>query len=410
MRFSTKAVHAGYQAEATTGACSLPIYGTASYAYEGPDELSEAFVGRRFGHIYSRISNPTVSAFEVRMNALENGRGAVATSSGMSAIATAVLTLASQGDEIASSTSLFGGTLHLFNDVFSRCGIVTRYADPCDLDAFAAILNERTRLIFVESLGNPKLDVPDVAGLAALAAGRGIPLVIDSTLTPPCIFQPRDFGAAVSVHSATKYITGNGTAIGGVLVDLGTFDWTTSRSEHVAQFGKRAGRLAFLAAVRKTIATNLGTAPSPFNAYLHCTGLETLPLRVKAHCSNAGKLAGFLARHPKVVEVNYPGLAASRHHDRARQQFDAPGGLLTVRLGSKEGAFRLLRSLKLARNVANLGDVKTLVIHPASTIYSECSQEECSRAGVSDDLVRVSVGIEDSRDIIADFRQALKQV
>ena len=410
--FETRAIHAGISAERNGGATSVPIYESAAFAYKSPEELEEVFAGRRFGYLYGRVANPTVAVFEERVNALEAGVGAIAAASGMAAVATAVGALTRAGDEILASTSLFGGTYHLFNKVFGRHGVGTRYADPLDLDAVKAAVTEKTRLVFVETIGNPKVDVPDIDALAGVARDHGIPLVVDGTLTSPYLFQARDHGTAIAIHSATKYITGSGSAIGGVIVDLGTFDWRTSRDADIRQAATRMDpRFAFLSVARREILQNTGATLDPFAAYLHALGLETLALRMERHCSNALALARFLEGHPAVAAVDYPGLASSPHHEVARRQFaDRYGGLLALRLGSRERCFRFAGALELARSQTNLGDAKTLVIHPASTIYRDCTDDERRAAGVTDDLLRVSVGIESPRDIIADFNHALEGV
>ncbi len=408
-RFETRAIHSGFEPAEHGGATSVPIYQTAAFAYETAQELAEVFEGRSYGHVYSRISNPTVAAFERRMAALEGGIGAVATASGMAAITTVLLALCGPGEEVVSSPGLFGGTLTLLNRLFRRYGVHTRYVDPLDLPALEAALSERTRLVFVESLGNPGLDVPDLGRIAALASRRRVPVVVDSTLTTPYLSPAREHGASLVVHSSTKYISGSGNSIGGVLVDTGLFDWSAVQNPELQVAAGRVGaEMAFLSLARRLVVQHTGSILSPFNAYLHCLGLETLALRMERHCSNALALAEFLQSHPGVEAVRYPGLKGDRGFEAATRQLGGRyGALLTARLGSRERCFRLIDRLRLASNLANLGDAKTLVIHPASTIYHDCTREEMVRAGVSDDLIRISVGIENPQDIIEDFRQAL---
>ena len=410
--FETRAIHSGHSSERHNGATTIPIYETAAFAYSTAEELAEVFDGKRAGHIYSRISNPTVQAFELKMSALEKGVGALATASGMAAIATILFALCRQNDEIVSSSSLFGGTLLLFNKIFKKYGVGVHFVDPLDLDLFRKAVSSKTSLIFLETISNPKLDVPDIGKIAELAREKGVPLVVDSTLTTPYLFKARDFGASLVVHSNTKYIAGNGSTIGGVVVDTGIFDWKEYRDNELKEMASRRGSdLAFLSLARSYVLQNTGSCLSPVNAYLHSLGLETLALRMERHCSNALALSEFLAHHPKIVQVNYPGLKSSPHFAIARLQYrEHFGGLLNFRLGSKDKCYRLINNLKLVQNAANLGDAKTLIIHPASTIYHDCSQEERIKAGVSEDLVRVSVGIETIEDIIEDFDQALKEV
>jgi O-acetylhomoserine (thiol)-lyase len=408
--FTTRLVHGGVHPEHHGGATTPPIYQTAAFAYPTADELEATFAGRAPGHIYTRISNPTVSAFEERMTLLEGGRGALAAASGMAAITTTILALASQGDEIVASESLFGGTLHLFDGVLSRFGVRTRYVDCTDVEAVRRAVGERTALIYAECLANPKLDVPPLRKLSDLAQERAVPLVVDGTLTTPYLVRAADHGVHVVLHSATKYLTGNGSTIGGVVVDCGTFDWRRCRSQEVQAAVSRAGReMAFLVAARSGILQNTGACMSPFGAYLHCLGLETLSLRMERHCANALALARFLRERNGVTAVGYPGLEDDPRHALAREQFGGRfGALLTLRLSSRESCFRVVRGLRLAKNLANLGDSRTLVIHPASTIYRDCTDPQRTAAGVTEDMLRVSVGIEDPEDIMEDFRAALE--
>lgn len=409
--FETKAIHGGFERDGTTGATTVPIYETAAYAYPTAEMLAEAFQGRRFGHIYSRITNPTVAAFEQRVNALEGGRGAVATASGMAAIATVLGSLTEQGDEVVASRSLFGGTYQLFNEVFSRYGVSVNYIEATDVDAYRQAVTPRTRLFFLETLGNPRLDVADIAAIAKVAKENSIPLVADATLTTPYLFCAREFGVNIVIHSATKYMAGNGSALGGVLVDLANYDWTKSRSPRINEMARCAGENAFLAIARRQILQNTGGCLSPFNAFLINLGLETMALRMEKHCFNAMKLAEYLLSHGEVGGVCYPGLPQHPNHHIAQQQFNGKfGAILTLRLGTAERCYGLIHRLKMVKNQANLGDAKTLIIHPASTIYHWCSEAERLAAGAFPDLLRVSVGIENISDIINDFEEALAGV
>jgi O-acetylhomoserine (thiol)-lyase len=409
--FETTAIHAGELPEKHGGATRTPIFETTSFAYGTAGELEEAFAGRKFGHIYSRISNPTVTSFEQKMSRLEGGVGALAAASGMAAISTVLFTLTRGQDEVVFGRSLFGGTFHLLDQVLGRYGVKARYVDPVNLKAIEGAVTERTKLLFVEAIGNPRLDVPDIRGISEIAKNRGIPLVVDGTLTTPYLFQAKEHGANIVVHSTTKYITGNGSTIGGVVVDLGNFDWASFPDEQIKETAGRIGApFAFLAAARRNIQQNTGGCLSPFSAYLHNLGVETLALRMDRHCSNAQALAEFLSRHPDTTEVVYPGLKDNRFFEIARRQFgDRFGGMLTVSLESKEMCFKVIDNLKLVKNLANLGDAKTLVIHPASTIYQDCSAEENEAFGVTNGMIRVSVGIERIDDIVRDFESALRE-
>jgi O-acetylhomoserine (thiol)-lyase len=329
----------------------------------------------------------------------------------MAAITTAVLTILRAGDEILSSSSVFGGTFSLFRDSLSNYGIGARFVDPTNLASLRAAVNERTRLIFVETIGNPKMDVPDIAAIAEIARAAGVPLLVDATVTTPCLARGLDLGADLVIHSTSKFINGSGSVIGGAIVDLGRFDWKSERFPHFAPFVKKYGKLAFTARARKLIHKDFGACAAPMNSFLLTQGIETLALRMEQHCASALRLAGFLSEHPKVRWVNYPGLAASPFHAVASRQYGGRyGALLTFGLADKAAAFRCINALRLARNLANIGDAKTLVIHPASTICCDYTLEEKAIMGVSEELVRVSVGLEAIDDILADFAAALAQV
>ncbi len=405
----TMLVHGDGGPEEPAGATAPPIFQSAAFAYRTAEELEAVFAGRAPGYVYTRIANPTVAAFERRMAALEDGRGAIACASGMAAISAAVLGLAGAGDEIVSGNSLFGGTYSLFKQTLGRYGITVRFVEAADPAAYRAAITDRTRLIFVETIGNPKLDVPDLAALGGIAREAGVVLAVDGTVTTPLLLQPKNLGAGLVIHSASKFIGGHGNSIGGVIVDCGTFDWSSPRYGHLAEFSRRAGGQAFLVYLRNQICRDLGGCLSPFNAFLLSTGLESLAVRMERHCSNAAELARFLAGHPRVEEVRYPGLVCHPDHETARRQFGGRyGALLTLRLENKAECFRFINGLKMVKNLANLGDARTLVIHPASTICRDLTGEERRAVGVSDDLVRISVGIEHPDDIIADLDRSLE--
>ena len=408
MKAGTLALHSGFEGDEDTGATSVPIYQTVSYEYKTAQELADVFDGRAPGYIYTRISNPTTTALERRLNQLEGGVGCIATASGMAAITSVMMGLLRGGDEILSSAGIFGGTVSLFQNTLSRFGVTTKLVDADETSQFAKGINSKTKVIFVETIGNPRMDVPDIPALAEIARKANIPLVVDNTVTTPVIIQPKEFGADIVVHSTSKFINGSGSAIGGALIDAGNYDWAHGLFDDIKKLAKRAGQLAFLVHLRNLIYRDLGGCAAPMNSFLMMQSLETLPARMALHCDNAGKLADYLQKHPDVSWVNYPGLPDSPFYGRAKKLFAGRGGgLLTFGLGTKQKAFKFIDSLKLAKNVANLGDAKTLVIHPASTIFHEFSLAECNSMGVGEDMVRVSVGIEDFEDIKNDFEQAM---
>ncbi len=411
LHLETKLIHGSCAQDQTAGATSTPIILSTAFAYGSAEELESVFAGREAGFVYSRIANPTVSAFEARITALEDGLGAIAVSSGMAAISSLALALAGSGEEIVAGSSLFGGTYSLFRHTLSRSGIGVRFVDPQNPAAFREAISDATRLVFVETIGNPKLDVPDIAAIAAITRERGVPLVVDSTVTTPLLVQPKRLGADLIVHSTSKFINGHGNAIGGVIVDAGTFDWSNPRFPYLAPFRTRVGQFALLAALRNRICRDLGCCLAPFNAFLLTMGVESLGVRMERHCANAAAAAAFLAAHAGVEEARFPGLASHPGHALAKRQFDDRyGAVVTLRLGTKERCFRFINQLRLARNLANLGDTRTLVIHPGSTICRDFDAQERLAMGVTEDLVRLSVGIEAPADILADIEQALARI
>lgn len=410
MHMDTKLLHGGYAPEETTGATALPVFQSTSFAYKSAEELEAVFAGRDAGFVYSRINNPTLDRFERRMTALEDGLASVSCASGMAAISTTVLALAGAGDEIVSGNSIFGGTYSLFAHTLDRYGITTRFVETTDVEAYRKAINDRTRLIFVETIGNPKLDVPDIAAIAELAKEHGIVLAVDNTVTTPVLCRPKNLGADIVIHSTSKYINGHGNAIGGIIVDCGTFDWASSRYAHLKPFHERVRHFAFVASLRNRVHRDLGCCFSPFNAFLMSIGMESLAVRMERHCSNARQVAEFLGRDKRVESVRYPGLTGHPDHATAKRQYDGRyGALLTVALGTKERCFSFINALQRAQNLANLGDAKTLVIHPASTFCRDANEKERRAMGVTDDLVRFSIGIEHADDILEDIDQALNQ-
>ena len=408
MHIETKLLHGAYAPEKSTGATSLPLFQSTAFAYQSAEELEAVFAGRDAGFVYSRIQNPTLDAFERRMTALENGLASVSCASGMAAISTTALSLAGSGDEIVSGNSVFGGTYSLFAHTLSRFGITTRFVETTNVAAYGRAINDRTKLIFVETLGNPKLDVPDIAAIAKIAAEHGVVLVVDSTATTPVLCRPGELGADIVIHSTSKYINGHGNAIGGLIVDCGTFDWAAPRYPHLNPFHDRLRHFAFLASLRTRAHRDLGSCFSPFNAFLMSIGMESLAVRMERHCTNARRVAEHLDRDPRVEEIRYPGLPSHPDHEIAKQQFgDRYGALLTLRLGTKTRCFTFINALERILDLANLGDAKTLVVHPASTFCRDAGESEREAMGVTEDLVRLSVGIEHVDDILEDIEQAL---
>lgn len=406
-QIETLLVHGGLE-PGPGGATAVPIVQSSSFAKPTAEELENLFRGRAAGPVYTRLGNPTTEALEKRLALLEGGGSAIATASGMAAITTAALTILRAGDEILSSSSLFGGTYSLFRDTLPQYGITAQFVDPLDLDGVRKAITDRTRLLFVETIGNPKLDVPDVPALAQIAHDAGLPLLVDTTVTSPYLATGARLGADLLAYSTSKYINGTGTTIGGAIIDRGTFDWNSPKFPHFAPFHRKFRNVAFTARARKRIHRDLGGCAAPFNSFLLTEGLQTLALRMDRHCSNALVLAQFLQGHPRVAWVNYPGLADSPHLAMVTRLYGGrASGLLTFGVADKAAAFRTINRLKLAKNLASIGDAKTLVIHPASTICAEYSEAEKARLGAADDTIRVSVGIESVRDIVEDFRQAL---
>lgn len=404
---ATLAVHAA-DADLLTCGGATPLYLDNAFSFESAEALEAVFAGRAPGYVYSRIANPTVAHLERVVAALEGGIGAVACASGMAAISSAVLALAGAGDEIVAGSSLFGGTHSLFRQTLSRYGITTRFVSATDPAAYEAAINERTRALFVEVIGNPRLDVPDLAAIGAVARAHGVALLVDSTAATPMLVRPGQLGAAIVIHSTSKFLQGHGTAIGGIIVDCGTFDWSGSRYGHLATLYRRARQLTLLAYLRNQICRDLGCCLAPFNAFLTSMGVQSLGARMARHCDSALEVARWLRLQPEVCEVRYPGLPDHPDHALATRQFGGRyGALLTVRLADRATSFRFINALTLARNLANIGDASTLVIHPASTFYREIDDETRRAAGVSDGLVRLSIGLEEPTDIIDDLRRAL---
>ncbi|MCC6617545.1 MAG: O-acetylhomoserine aminocarboxypropyltransferase/cysteine synthase [Chloroflexi bacterium] len=414
----TLAIHAGQQPDPTTGSRAVPIYATSSYNFTDAGHAARLFALQEFGNIYTRIQNPTTDVFEQRMAALEGGVGALGLASGQSAETLAIFNLAGAGDNIVSSTSLYGGTHNLFAYTLPRLGIEVRWVEGNDPAGFVAATDERTRAYYVETIGNPRLDVPDLRAIADAAHAQALPLIVDNTFAP-IIARPIDHGADIVIHSATKWIGGHGTSIGGVVVDAGRFDWSASPrfaeftdpdpSYHGISYTGAFGPAAFIIKLRVQLLRDIGPALSPFNSWLFIQGLETLPLRIERHSANALAVAHWLEADDRVVWVNYPGLASHPTHANAQRYLaGGSGGMLTfgVRGGADAGR-RLIDSVKLFSLLANVGDTKSLIIHPASTTHQQLDEAAQRASGVTPDLVRLSVGLEALDDIIADLDQAL---
>ncbi len=419
-QFATLAVHAGQVPDPTTGARAVPIYQTTSYLFQDADHAGRLFALQEFGNIYTRIMNPTTDVFEKRVAALEGGAAALATASGQAAETLAIPTLASAGDEIISTTSLYGGTYNLFHYTLPRLGIHVRFVDADDFDGLRKAINDKTRAIYTETLGNPKLDVADVETLASIAHEHGLPLMIDNTTPSAALLRPIEWGADIVVNSATKFLGGHGTSIGGVIVDAGKFDWAASGrfkeftepdpSYHGLSYVQAFGPLSFILKARIQGLRDTGAALSPFNAFLLLQGIETLHLRMERHSENALAVARHLEQHPGVEWVNYPGLQSSRYYQRAKRYLpNGQGAIICFGIkGGYEAGKKLIDSLELFSLLANIGDAKSLVIHPASTTHQQLSVAEQADTGVTPELVRLSVGIEDIRDILADLDQAIE--
>ena len=418
--FETTAIHAGHTPDRETNSRAVPLYQTTSYTFNDSSHAADLFGLRKFGNIYTRMTNPTTEVFEQRVAALEGGVAALAVASGQAAETLTILTLARAGDEIVSSTDLYGGTVSLFTHTLSHLGIVVKFVPPNDVNAWENAVSDKTKAFFVESIGNPKLDLVDIEKIAAVGKKHGIPLVVDNTVTTPYLLNPIAHGAAIVLHSATKFIGGHGTSIGGIIVDSGGFDWAASGrfpafiepdpSYHGLKFNETFGNLTFILRARVLGLRDMGAALSPFNAWTFIQGLETLALRMKEHSKNGLAVARFLEKHTCVTWVRYPGLESSpTFHLNNKYLPKGHGAMVGFGIkGGRDAAVKFIESLKLFSHLANIGDAKSLVIHPASTTHEQLSDEEQLSAGVTPDFIRLSVGIESQEDIIADLDKALQ--
>lgn len=406
MGFNTDLLHAGRMKD-ENGATLPPIYLSSAFEQENASALEDIFRNKKPGYCYTRVGNPTVTAFENRITKMEGGISSVACASGMAALTAAMMNLLQSGDEIIASVGLYGGTIDLFREL-TAFGIQTRYVAANDWEAVEQAFSERTRLVFAETIGNPCLTVTDVEGLAKLSHEHGVPLIMDNTSATAYLIKTIDHGADIVINSSSKYINGSSNAISGVITDGGRFRWDFEKYPGLAEY-KKYGPMCFIAKLRNGLFRNFGVCLSPMNAYLNIIGMETMGLRMERECSNAKRLAEWIDKNYPQYQVNYPGLVSNPTYEIAcRELTNGYGTIFTVRMGSKEKAYTLIDSLKLACNVSNIGDVRTLAIHPSSTISLHSNEEEKINAGIFDDLVRISVGIEDADDLIRDFEVAFK--
>lgn len=420
-KFSTNALHAGHDVTKNAGTRAVPIYQTTSYVFNNSDHAANLFGLAEAGFIYTRLNNPTNDILEQRLAKLEGGIGAVVTASGTAAISTALLTLLKAGDHIVASNSLYGGTYNLLNVTLPRLGITTTFVDPSNPENFLKAAQENTRVFFAESLGNPKLDVLDLKAISKAAQTYKVPFIVDNTVATPFLLNPIEHGANIVIHSLTKYIGGNGTSLGGVIIDAGNFDWSNgkfpeftepSAGYHGLKYYEVLGAASFIAKVRIEGLRDLGAALSPFNAFQIIQGLETLAIRIKKHSENALELAKWLQKRPEVAWVNYPGLISSKYYDLAQQYLpEGQSGIVTFGLkGGYEAAKKVADETQFFSLLANIGDTKSLIIHPASTTHQQLSEEQQITTGVTKDLIRLSVGLEDIEDLKADLQSVFEKL
>ena len=421
-KFETLQLHAGQVVDATTKSRAVPIYQTTSFVFEDTQEGAELFALQKAGNIYTRITNPTTSAFEERIAALEGGVGALATASGMAALTYTILGLAHAGDHVVAASTIYGGTFNLLKETLPRYGITTTFVDIDNLEEVETAIGENTKLVLIETLGNPVINIPDIEKIAEIAHKHQIPLVADNTFATPYLINVFSHGVDIAVHSATKFIGGHGTTIGGVIVDSGKFDWATSGkfpqlvdedpSYHNISYTRDVGAAAFIVAARVQLLRDMGAALSPFNSFLLLQGLETLSLRVERHVQNAEKIVDFLVNHPKVEKVNYPKLADSPYHALAEKYLPkGVGSIFTFHVkGGEAEARKVIDSLEIFSNLANVADAKSLVVHPATTTHAQLSDSDLEAAGVTKNQIRLSIGLENVDDLIEDLRLALENI
>ncbi len=421
LKFDTLQVHAGQTPDPTTGSRAVPIYQTTSYVFKNTEHAANLFGLKEFGNIYTRIMNPTSDVFEQRIAALEGGVGALAVASGSAAITYSILNIAESGDEIVSASTLYGGTHNLFSTTLPKLGIKTKFVNPDDPENFRTAINDKTKALYIETIGNPGINLVDIEAVAKIAHDNGIPLIVDNTFGTPYLIKPIEFGADIVVHSATKFIGGHGSSIGGVIVDSGKFDWRASGkfpglteedpSYNGIKYVEAFGPLAYILKARVQLLRDTGAAISPFNSFLFLQGLETLSLRVERHVSNARKIVEFLSKHPAVSWVNYPELEGNKYNALSKKYFPkGAGSIFTFGIkGGVENGKKFIESLEIFSLLANVADAKSLVIHPASTTHAQLSESDQISAGVAPDLIRLSIGIEDVEDLIFDLDNALNK-
>ncbi|WP_026184142.1 homocysteine synthase [Desulfitobacterium hafniense] len=421
LKFDTLQVHGGQTADPTTGSRAVPIYQTSSYVFANAEHAANLFGLKETGNIYTRIMNPTTDVFEQRIAALEGGVGALAVASGSAAVTYAILNIAGVGDEIVSASTLYGGTYNLFSTTLPRLGVKTVFVHPDDPENFRKAVTEKTKALYIETIGNPGINLIDIEAVAQIAHEYGVPLIVDNTFGTPYLIRPFEFGADIVVHSATKFIGGHGTSIGGIIVDSGKFDWAGSgrfpgltepdASYHGLNYAEALGPAAYITKARVQLLRDTGAALSPFNSFLFLQGLETLSLRVERHVANTKKIVDFLSNHPQVAWVNYPSLKESKYYELAQKYFPkGAGSIFTFGIkGGIEAGKKFIDSLEIFSLLANVADAKSLVIHPASTTHAQLSEEDLVAAGVTPDMVRLSIGIEDAEDLIYDLEQALRK-
>lgn len=421
-KFETLQLHAGQVVDATTKSRAVPIYQTTSFVFEDTQEGAELFALQKAGNIYTRITNPTTSAFEERIAALEGGVGALATASGMAALTYTILGLAHAGDHVVAASTIYGGTFNLLKETLPRYGITTTFVDIDNLEEVEAAIKDNTKLVLIETLGNPVINIPDIEKIAEIAHKHQIPLVADNTFATPYLINVFSHGVDIAVHSATKFIGGHGTTIGGVIVDSGKFDWVASGkfpqlveedpSYHNISYTRDVGAAAFIVAARVQLLRDMGAALSPFNSFLLLQGLETLSLRVERHVQNAEKIVDFLVNHPKVEKVNYPKLADSPYHALAEKYLPkGVGSIFTFHVkGGEAEARKVIDNLEIFSNLANVADAKSLVVHPATTTHAQLSGSDLEAAGVTKNQIRLSIGLENVDDLIEDLRLALEKI
>jgi O-acetylhomoserine (thiol)-lyase len=421
LKFDTLQVHAGQTPDPATGSRAVPIYQTTSYVFKNADHAANLFALAESGNIYTRIMNPTSDVFEQRVAALEGGVGALAVASGSAAITYAILNIAGTGDEIVSASTLYGGTYNLFSVTFPKLGIKTVFVNPDDPENFRKAINSKTKAVYIETIGNPGINLIDIEAVAKVAHDNGVPLIIDNTFGTPYLVRPIEYGADIVVHSATKFIGGHGTSIGGIIVDSGNFDWAGSgrfpgltepdSSYNGVKYVEAVGKLAYIIKARVQLLRDTGAAVSPFNSFLFLQGLETLSLRVERHVANTKKIVDFLSSHPLVSWVNYPSLKSNKYYELAQKYLPkGAGSIFTFGIkGGAQAGKKFIDSLEIFSLLANVADAKSLVIHPASTTHAQLSEEAQKSAGVTPDMIRLSIGIEDAEDLIYDLDQALKK-